>query len=153
MAGFNPAAALTVLQLGQGIIKSAATSRSYKNANAVLAANRQVELRQRQKVMDINARRRRERLRQIMAAQRASFGAQGISASSGSAGAVLRGLTRRANRAGQDANKLEAFRVGGINERYDRQKQKNLLEASTARKRMAFDLLRQGMRTIPLIQL
>ncbi len=153
MAGFNPMLALSVLQAGQGIIKSARTAGAYKNANAALAGRRQAELQQRQRAMDIDARRRRERLRQVMAAQRARFGAQGVAASSGSAGAVLRGLSDRANREGQDANKLEAFRAGGINERYDRQRRKNLLEASGARKRMAFDLLRQGMRTIPLIEL
>lgn len=153
MAGFNPMLALSVLQAGQGIIKSARSVGAYKNANAALAANRQAELQQRQRAMDIDARRRRERLRQVTAAQRARFGAQGVSVSSGSAGAVIRGLTRRANREGQDANELEALRVGGINDRYDRRKRKNLLEASSARKRMAFDLLRQGIRTVPLIEL
>ncbi len=153
MAGFNPMLALSVLQAGQGLIKSAGAAGAYKNANAALAANRQAELRQRQKIQDIDARRRRERLRQVMAAQRARFGAQGVSASSGSAGAVLRGLSDRADREGQDANGLEAFRISGINERYDRQRRRNLLEASGARKRTAFDLLRQGMRTIPLIEL
>ncbi|HEC91308.1 MAG TPA: hypothetical protein ENI55_06545 [Alphaproteobacteria bacterium] len=153
MAGFNPMIALSVLQAGQGLIKSARAAGAYKNANAALAGRRQAELRQRRQMQEIDARSRRERLRQAMAAQRARFGAQGVSASSGSAGAVLRGLSERSNRAGQDANKLEAFRVGGINERYNMQRRRNLLEASGARKRLAFDLLRQGMRTIPLIKL
>ncbi len=152
MAGFNPMLALSVLQAGQGIIKSARTAGAYKNANAALAADRQSELQQRQKAMDIDARRRRERLRLVMAAKRARFGAQGISASSGSAEAVLQGFADRADREGQDANKLEALRVAGINERYDRRQRKNLLEASNARNRMAFDVLRRGMRNIPLIE-
>jgi len=153
MSGFTPSLALTALQFGQGIIQKNQAAKAYQGQNAALAAQQQADLAQRQKVQQINTRRRQERLRQILASQRARFGAQGLSSANGSAMAVLKGLSEKFDRDQADEGALEAFQADRINDRYNRQIRKNLLEASSARQRASFGLLRQGLRTLPLLEL
>lgn len=84
---------------------------------------------------------RQERLRQDLAAQRARFGARGISSGSGSAKAVLTGLEKTAAEETADAHSF-------LDAQYP---QKNLLDASEPKRRSAWNAVSQAAQTVSLL--
>jgi hypothetical protein len=111
------------------------------NKSAARIGNAQVEfdIRKTRAAQEIDARRRRERLKRALATQRARFGAQGVGIG-GSSGAVLGGLIKRSEDENRDAATLNDLRLAG-------RRRQNLLEQSAAQKRLAFDLFRKGIGT------
>ena len=75
---------------------------------------------------------------------------QGIGAG-GSADAVLAGMAAEAQRETQETRKAARLRINQIREQGAWQNTKNLLNASQFANRSAFNLVQQGLRTVPLL--
>jgi hypothetical protein len=155
MGGFVPAAAMSVMQLGA---QSAQRKQqmSHQNQQAELAratqeAQARAQIEQIQQSGQTNERQRREALRRALATQRARFGAQGLGAG-GSADAVLAGMAAEAQREGGEARDLAQMRINQIRNQVAWQNRKNLLDASQFASRSAFNLVQQGLRTVPLLE-
>lgn len=148
MGGIDPATALFVLKTGADVIVS---RRNARTANAAASADAQSRIQQIQQSQAIRDRQRREQLRQNLAKQRARFGANGIGRS-GSADALLRGLTNETERLIADERNLNTFPIHRINSGLQQQRRRNLLEASTVQRRAAFNLLGKGLNSISLLE-
>jgi hypothetical protein len=144
MAGFVPSAAMAALQMGVTMAQQKATYAAQKGEAKTKAA--QIQLAQ-----DVDARDRQERLRRALAAQRARFGGQGLSASS-SANAVLEGLAAEANREQAGANALAQGRVDQLGSALASAQRKNLLAAAQPYNRLAFNVLQRNLDTHPLLE-
>lgn len=144
MGNFIPMAAMTVLQ-------SAQTQRQAKAQNRVYQEQAQQRINIIRRNQEIAARKRREQLRRAKATQMAKFGAQGVSSSSGSADALLKGLSSRSAQNAQDARSLSDLRIGEINNQLSRRRRPNLLELTDVGKKTAFDMLRKRLQNIPLL--
>ncbi len=138
MASFAPAAIMSALEFAQN-------NRKRKAEQSAMNADAQMRIRQIRQSQEIEARRRRERLKETMASQRARFGAQGIG-KGGSAQALLQGLASRTSREEADAIEADNRAIGRINERLLRKRRMNLLEESQARTRMVFSRMGKGLR-------
>ena len=122
-----------------------------KAQNAAARAQADSQTLQIQQAQKIRERQRRDQLRRILAAQRAQFGARGLSRG-GSAGAVIKGLTQEAEQAIQDDRSLSNLRIADINQSLDLRRRRNLLELSSARRRSTFDLFGRGLKSISLLE-
>lgn len=148
MSGFETTALPMILGFAQQI-GSQVNARRAAKANQAAAANQaNFQIQQIRKSEEIEERRRRERLRQALATQRARFGGQGISAGGGSAGALLDGLSKKAGSQSREAQTLAGFRIANINTRLTESRRRNLLEASSARNRLAFNLLEKSIPSV-----
>ncbi len=138
MASFAPAAIMTALELVQNKQKQ-------KAAQSAMNANAEMRIGQIRQSQEIEARRRRERLKEALATQRVRFGAQGIG-KGGSAQALLQGLVSRTSKEDADAFKMGDMGISRINEGLLRKRRMNLLEESQARTRMVFTRMSKGLR-------
>lgn len=117
--------------LGQvvlGGLSALRKSRAARTQNQQLAAQQAIQEQQIAASRQIEDRRRKEQLRQDRAAQRARFGALGLSAGGGSAAAVLRGLSTRSALDAQDRDRLSDIRLRGIGQGFASRRRRNLLE-------------------------
>jgi hypothetical protein len=117
--------------LGQvvlGGLSALRKSRAARTQNQQLAAQQAIQEQQIAASRQIEDRRRKEQLRQDRAAQRARFGALGLSAGGGSAAADLRGLSTRSALDAQDRNRLSDIRLRGIGQEFTSRRRRNLLE-------------------------
>ena len=144
MGGMLPTAAMTAVQLGMD-------SAQRDNARDQAKAEARAQTLQVEQTQAIQSRERAEQLRRALAAQRARFGAQGLSSGSGSAAAALGGLAAESERQDQEAGSLAALRVGRIGDDLDWQQRRSLLDASSSRYRSAFSLMQQGLRSTSLL--
>ena len=122
-----------------------------KAQNAAARAQADSQTQQIQQAQKIRERQRRDQLRRVLAAQRAQFGARGLSRG-GSADAVLKGLALDTERTIQDDRGLNDLRIADINRSLDLRRRRNLLELSSARRRSAFDLFGRGLKSISLLE-
>jgi hypothetical protein len=145
MGGVLPTAAMSVLQMG---FEAAQKS----NQAAAQKADARGQTEQIRQTQQIEERQKRDRLRRTLATQRARFGAQGIGVG-GSSQAVLAGLAAEAEQQNADSRALAATRINRINDQLAWSRRTNLLEASRPGNRMAFGLLQQGFRNLPLLEI
>ena len=145
MGGVLPTAAMSVLQMGFEAAQKG-------NQAAAQEANARGQTEQIRQTQQIEERQRRDRLRRNLATQRARFGAQGIGGG-GSSQAVLAGLAAEAEQQNADSRALAATRINRINDQLAWSRKTNLLEASRPGNRMAFGLLQQGFRNVPLLEI
>ena len=145
MGGVLPAAAMSVLQMGF-------EAEQARNKMAAQEANARAQTEQIRQNQIIEERKRRDRIRRALATQRARFGAQGIG-SGGSSQAVLAGLAAEAEQEHADSRAQTSSRISQINDQLAWSRRKNLLEASRPGNRMAFGLLQQGFRNVPLLEI
>lgn len=145
MASFAPAAIMTALEFMQN-------NQKQKAQQSAMSADAEMRVRQIRQSREIETRRRRERLKETMAAQRARFGAQGIG-KGGSAQALLQGLVSRTDNEESDAIESGNMRIRRINEGLLRKRRLNLLEESQARTRMVFGRISKGLRKTPLLRI
>ncbi|MCW8861881.1 MAG: hypothetical protein OQK07_05605 [Rhodospirillales bacterium] len=140
MAGLETAAIISLIGTGisaiGGMQQSAAASR---NARRQADAERQRAL----MAQDIEDRRRRERARQLIAAQRARFGASGTGAG-GSGAAVLAGLSTRTEGEIAEERGLLGLRLSDARSR-------NLLAERDARTRDILSLTQRAGRMASLL--
>ncbi len=156
MGGFVPAAAMSIMQLGA---QSAQRKQqmTHQNQQAELAraaeeAQARSQIDQIQQARQASDRERKNAIRRALAAQRARFGGQGIGAAGGSADAVLAGMAAEAQREAAEARGLAETRISQIRNQVAWQNRKNLLDASQFASRSAFNLVQQGLRTVPLLE-
>lgn len=102
-----------------------------------VARNQQIAYMQQQQAL--RERQRRDKLKKLVAAERARFGAMGLDSSSSSAGALIKGLRRKV----EDEIAIERNQL--LSNR------RNLLEASHPRRQSGFQMLAQS--TVPAISL
>jgi len=143
MGSFALTAATTALQLVR-------QRQQAKAQNAAASAAAQSQIQQINQAQAIRERQRREQLRRGLATQRARFAAQGLGRG-GSAGAVLKGLAMETDQATNDDRSLNSLRIGDISNTLDLRRRKNLLDASNATRRSAFNLLGKGLNTLSLL--
>ncbi len=122
-----------------------------KAQNAASTAQAQSQIQQIQRRQEIRDRQRREQLKRLLATQRARFASRGVGRG-GSARAVLDGLANETDQVIADERSLNAFPIGRINSALDQRRRSNLLKASEARRRLAFDLLGRGFKNISLLE-
>jgi hypothetical protein len=135
---------MSALQLGM----DAAQQRA---ASAEARSDARAQSQQIQQSQAIADRQRRDQLRRALATQRARFGAQGITASAGSAEAALGGMAAEVERESADSRAVSSMRINKINDELDWQNRRNLLEASSPTYRTAFSLMQRGVRSFPLL--
>jgi hypothetical protein len=154
MGNIVPAAAMSVLQLGaqsaQRKMQIEQQNQQAKLARATEEAGARGQIEQIQQSTQASERQRQDAIRRALATQRARYGAQGIGAG-GSADAVLAGMAVEAQRETQEARKAAQLRMNQIREQVAWQNTKNLLDASQFANRSAFNLVQQGLRTVPLL--
>jgi hypothetical protein len=143
MASVLPTVAMTALQYSVDSAQQKAAKAAQKSETA--ASIQQVRY-----LQQVEDQARRDRLRRAIAAQRARFGAQGLSAS-GTANAVLGGLAAETDKAIAADNSVTALRVNKLLDESSRRR--SLLEASNPQNQMTFSLFQKGIRTIPLIDI
>lgn len=155
MGGFVPAAAMSVMQLGaqsaQRKQQMTHQNQQAEFARATQEAQARAQIEQIQQSNQANERQRQDALKRALATQRARFGARGIGAG-GSADAVLAGMAAEAQREGAEARDLSQIRINQIRDQVAWQNRKNLLDASQFASRSAFNLVQQGLRTVPLLE-
>ncbi len=141
MANMVPTLAMSALQYRMDSAQQKASRDVEKTETAA-------QVQQLQYAQAIEDKERRGRLRRAVAAQRARFGAQGIS-SSGTANAVLGGLAAETDREISQQSAITQLRTNTITDDYARRK--SLLEASSPQNRLSFGLMQKSLRNIPLI--
>lgn len=156
MGGFVPAAAMSIMQLGtQAAQRKQQMTQQNQQAELARAAGEaqaRAQIEQIQQSRQASERERRDALRRALATQRARYGAQGIGAAGGSADAVLAGMAAEAQRQAAEARDLAETRMSQIRNQVAWQNRKNLLDASQFASRSAFNLVQQGLRTVPLLE-
>ena len=145
MGGVLPTAAMSVLQMGL-------EAEQARNQMAAQEANARAQTEQIRQNQIIEERKRRDHLRRALATQRARFGAQSIG-SGGSSQALLAGLAAEAEQENAESRAQASSRISQINDQLAWSRRKNLLEASRPGNRMAFGLLQQGFRNVPLLEI
>jgi hypothetical protein len=154
MGSFVPAAAMSVLQLGaqsaQRNLQIAQQNQQAALARAAEEAQARGQIEQIQQSAQANERQRQYAIKRALATQRARYGAQGIGAG-GSADSVLAGMAAEAQRENQETRKAAQLRINQIREQGAWQNTRNLLDASQFANRSAFNLVQQGLRTVPLL--
>jgi hypothetical protein len=154
MGSFVPAAAMSVLQLGaqsaQRNLQIAQQKQQAELARATEEAQARGQIEQIQQSARMSERERQDAIKRALATQRARYGAQGIGAG-GSADAVLVGMAAEAQRETQEIRKTAQLRINQIREQGAWQNTRNLLDASQLANRSAFNLVQQGLRTVPLL--
>ena len=117
--------------IGQAVLGGLSVLRKSQAAraqNQQLAAQQAIQEQRIAATRDIEDRRRKEQLRRNTAAQRARFGALGLSANGGSAAAVLRGLSTRSDLEDRDRNRLSDIQSRGLGQDFAVRRRRNLLE-------------------------
>ncbi len=145
MAAFTPTIAMAALQTGLQLVQARQQARA---DNAAAASAAQFQRQQAEQAQAIRERDRRERLRRTLASQRAQFGAHGVGGgigSGGSAEAVLQGLTNDTERAIADDRERLGLTFAALQHDVEERRRRNLLELSTARRRLAFRALERGL--------
>lgn len=139
-----------ILSMAIPAMKMGLTAAQQSNEQAALDASSRSKLTQIQQAQKLDERRRREQLKHALAARRARFGAQGISAS-GSADAVLAGLALEAER--QDAEERAAAnsRINLIKDQSSYSKRRSLLDSYGSLSQTAFSLIQKQPRRTSLI--
>ena len=154
MGSFVPAAAMSVLQLGaqsaQRNLQIAQQNQQAALARAAEEAQARGQIEQIQQSAQANERQRQYAIKRALATQRARYGAQGIGAG-GSADSVLAGMAAEAQRETQEVRRTAQLRINQIREQGAWQNTRNLLDASQFANRSAFNLVQQGLRTVPLL--
>jgi len=72
------------------------------------------EIERQRLAMATEERRRKERLKRVLARQRASFGARGLGATGGSGAAVLQGLSAESDRAAAEDAEFDRLRLASL---------------------------------------
>ena len=147
MGGFNPVAALGVLQLGFDALQRTQQARSAQEASEAQA---RAQIEQIRSAQAHEEQQRQRALKKAMATQRARFGAQGLSPG-GSANAVISGLAAEADAEDRQGRELARLRIDRLNTKTAMEGRRNLLEASQPTYRAAFGLLRNSLRRISLL--
>jgi len=146
MGAFTPAIAMTALQTGLQLVQAKQQARA---GNAAAASAAQFQRQQAEQAQAIRERDRRERLRRALASQRARFGAQGIGGGigigGGSAEAVLQGLANDTERMIADERGQLGLSLAAIDRDLAERRRRNLLELSSARRRLAFGAVERGL--------
>jgi len=144
MGGFTPTIAMAALQTGLQLVQA---SQQARTDNAAAASAAQFQRQQAEQAQAIRERDRRERLRRALASQRAQFGARGIGVGvgGGSADAVLQGLANDTERAIADDRERLGLTFTALERDVEERRRRNLLELSTARRRLAFGALERGL--------
>ena len=148
-----------------GTIAGAALSASQANRAAELqmdAQNREYEMRARQMKLrhEIEERRRKQNLKEAVAARRARYGGAGVGAGGGSSAALLAGLRRKSAKAGAEAAEerqlglqSNLLSVENSNRRALQRArfagQDALLKAATGGGKGVFDTMEQSRKTKP----
>jgi hypothetical protein len=115
---------MTAMQLGMNIAQDEAAHDAKKS-------EAKAQAKQIARARAFESQERQERLRRVLAGQRARFGAQGM-APGGSSGAVLEGLAAEAEREERASNQLAGSRIDSIENRLSHSRRKNLISASQA---------------------
>ncbi len=118
--------------------KAAKSQRDYENARI-------------RRSQEIEARRKKEALTRQQAAQRANYGAMGISPSEGSAAAVLRGMGKRVDEDLALQSQEAEIQYGLNNSSYKETKRQNLLALSAPYERMAYGKLKSKLSSPNLL--
>jgi len=146
MGAFTPTIAMTALQTGLQLVQAKQQART---DNAAAASAAQFQRQQAEQAQAIRERDRRERLRRALASQRARFGAQGIGGGigigGGSAEAVLTGLANDTERAIRDERERLGLSFQALERDLAERRRRNLLELSSARRRLAFGAVERGL--------
>ena len=129
-------------------LSSLQKSQAVRSQNKQLAAQQAFQEQQIATTREIEERRRKEQLRQNQAAQRARFGALGLSASGGSAAAVLRGLSTKSALRGQDQGRLSDIRLQGLRQDFTSRRRRNLLEVRNDFVNNSIGILSQNLNRI-----
>lgn len=140
MSGFDPVSA-AIMVATQGLKMAASNAQAknqasyqqavYAQQQAQAQASAQAQLAQLQAARDAEVDKRRRQLKADLASQRAAFGASGLeTASSGSAGAVLRGLTARTASDQAEDDKMYGLKASAIGQNLAFANQRSLLEQS-----------------------
>jgi hypothetical protein len=132
-----------ILSMAVPAIKMGLSAAQQSNDQAALAADARSRIEQIKQVQTLDKRRRREHLKQMLAARRARFGAQGIS-SSGSAEAVLAGLAMEAERQDAEERSLANVRISRINDQSKFSRRKSLLDSYGSLSQTAFSLIQKA---------
>ena len=121
MTGMEPMMIAAAAQAAKGIAENRMQAKAIKSernqATARLKAGREMA-----------ERKRKEKLKRTSASARAQFAASGVSASGGSAGAVIRGFEKSSALESADGEKADGLTLGEINNRYGMAKKRNLLD-------------------------
>lgn len=121
MSGMEPMMIAAAAQAAKGFAENRTQAKAIKSernrATARLNASREIAERE-----------RKEKLKRTSASARARFAASGVSASGGSAGAVIRGFEKSSALEAADGEKVDALNLGDINSRYGMAKKRNLLD-------------------------
>ena len=136
-----------ILSMAIPAMKMGLSAAQQSNEQAAHDADSRAKIDQIQQAQKLDARRRREQLKQALAARRARFGAQGIS-SSGSAKAVLAGLAMEAGRQDAEERGLANTRINRINDQSAYASRRSLLDSYGSLSQSAFRLIqKQPSRT------
>ena len=136
-----------ILSMAIPAMKMGLSAAQQSNEQAAHDADSRAKIDQIQQAQKLDARRRREQLKQALAARRARFGAQGIS-SSGSAKAVLAGLAMEAGRQDAEERGLANTRINRINDQSTYASRRSLLDSYGSLSQSAFRLIqKQPSRT------
>ncbi|MFT6582061.1 MAG: hypothetical protein ACJAU6_002502 [Alphaproteobacteria bacterium] len=110
------------------VISAVMEAKSAKQQNKAVSQQQALDQQQLTLAQNIETRDRTEKLRVDQASQRARFGALGVSATDGSAGAVLRGLSKNASRDIGDVNRSSDLQSLSLSQNSANQRRRNLLE-------------------------
>ncbi|MBL4721078.1 MAG: hypothetical protein JKY20_08110 [Alphaproteobacteria bacterium] len=110
------------------VINAVLDAKSAKQQNKAVAQQQAVDQQQLALARNVEARNRTDKLRSDQASQRARFGALGVSATDGSASAVLRGLSSTAARDIGDLTQARDLQSLSIAQNGATQRRRNLLE-------------------------
>jgi len=124
----DPATAMMItsaVSTAVGTIQKQSQGRSQASAQQA-AINRQIE--QQNLERGIRENQQRDRAKQQQATARANFGARGVSSTSGSAGALLDGISARTDEAISDNRRLADFGIETLRQNQQARHRSNLLE-------------------------
>ncbi len=121
-------------------VNTLSSAQQAKAQQAAATARQRADIQQRQYQLQIEERRKRDRLKRQEAARRARFGAQGVASAGGSAAALLQGLRNETEREIAEMHNLQNMRLGELNRENQSRAKINLLEHRN-------DLLKKGLGT------
>ena len=135
----------TVASIAQPFIQDRADSRQQKQSNALQVQQMQQDVALQKEQNRVAAEgaeaTRRAALKRAMARQRASFGAQGVGSSAGSAEAVLLGMFQESDEERANREKIQNLRAAALDQNVAQQQQINLLQQTQLRENQRIDYL------------
>ena len=135
----------TVASIAQPFIQDRADSRQQKQSNALQVQQMQQDAALQKEQNRVAAEgaeaTRRAALKRAMARQRASFGAQGVGSSAGSAEAVLLGMFQELDEERANREKIQNLRAAALDQNVAQQQQINLLQQTQLRENQRIDYL------------